>query len=189
MLEKIISLDKELLIYLNNLGNPTFDGFWLFITKQINWIPLFLLVFYLIFKKINWKQLLLLVLFLAVLIAFVDQITNLFKFTFERKRPCSDLSINDSLRILIERSSFSFFSGHASNSMATAVFIFCVMKPFYKYSYLVFIFPLIFAYSRIYLALHFPTDILSGYLFGAISGFTFFKIYSYFKNKPSFQVN
>jgi undecaprenyl-diphosphatase len=184
MLEKIISLDKELLIYLNNLGNPTFDGFWLFITKQINWIPLFLLVFYLIFRKINWKQLLLLILSIAVMITFVDQMTNLAKFSFERLRPCSDLSINDSLRILIERSSFSFFSGHASNSMANAVFIFCVMKP----SYLVFIFPLIFAYSRIYLALHFPTDILAGYLFGAISGFTFFKIYSYFKNKPSFQV-
>ena len=51
MLEKIIALDKELFVFLNGLGSPAFDGLWLFITKQTNWTPIFLLVFYLIYKK------------------------------------------------------------------------------------------------------------------------------------------
>lgn len=188
MIEKLIDLDKQLLIFLNNLGAPAYDGFWLFITKQFNWLPLFILVFYLIFKKINWKQLLLLIVTLAVLITFVDQMTNLVKHTVERLRPCNDETVNQLIRIVQERSSFSFFSGHASNSMANAVMIFLVLKPCYRYSFLVFIFPLVFAFSRIYLGLHFPADILVGYLFGGISGFLFFKIFSKFKEKTIFNV-
>ena len=41
MLEKLLSLDTELFVYLNSLGSPAYDGLWLFITKQSNWIPLF----------------------------------------------------------------------------------------------------------------------------------------------------
>ena len=52
MLEKIIAIDKDLLVFLNGLGSESFDGFWLIITKQVYWIPYFLLVFYLLAKKI-----------------------------------------------------------------------------------------------------------------------------------------
>ena len=48
MLDKILALDKELLIFLNGLGSSTFDPFWLFITKQSNWTPFFLVLLYLI---------------------------------------------------------------------------------------------------------------------------------------------
>jgi undecaprenyl-diphosphatase len=75
-------------------------------------------------------------------------------------------------------SSFSFFSGHATNSMASTVFGYMILKRYYKHAYLLFLFPLIFAYSRIYLGLHFPTDILTGYTFGAISGFIGYKLYA-----------
>ena len=55
MLEKIINLDKVVFVYLNGLGSETFDGLWLLITKQINWTPLFLLVFYFLQKK-KWLE-------------------------------------------------------------------------------------------------------------------------------------
>jgi undecaprenyl-diphosphatase len=68
--------------------------------------------------------------------------------------------------------------------MATTVFTFMILKKYYKHVYLLFLFPLIFAYSRIYLGLHFPTDILTGYAFGATFGFICYKIYQkyIFKN-------
>jgi undecaprenyl-diphosphatase len=182
-LEELIHLDKELFVFLNNLGSEPFDAFWLIITKQLNWTPFFIAVFYLLQRKIGWKNLGIILLFIAVLITFTDQITNLFKNHFQRLRPCSDETLAGLIRVVKDSDTFSFFSGHASNSMATTTFIFLIIRKFYKHTYLLFLFPLIFAYSRIYLGLHFPGDILTGYVFGAISGFGFYKIYNHFSNK------
>lgn len=182
MLEKIINLDKELLVFLNGLGSPTYDGFWLIITRQIYWTPIFLLVFYLMYKKIGLKNLLISIIFIAVLILICDQTANLFKNSFKRLRPCNDLEINTIIRIVKSSKTFSYFSGHATNSMATAMFVFLIIRKHYKYTFLLFLFPLIFAYSRIYLGLHFPLDIISGYVFGAIIGFIFYKLYQLYLN-------
>ena len=179
MLEKIIALDKELLIFLNGLGSPAYDNFWLIITKQINWTPFFLLIFYLLYKKVGWKNFLIALVFIALLILLCDQSANFFKDTVQRLRPCNDTEINSFIRIVERRDSFSFFSGHAANSMATTVFVFLLLRKFYKYTYLLFLFPLIFAYSRIYLGLHFPLDVLTGYVFGATFGFLFYKAFKY----------
>lgn len=177
MLDKILSLDQKLFIYLNGLGSETYDGLWLLITKQVNWIPLFLLLFYIIFKKLGTKQSLYLLLFVAVLILFTDQITNLFKNGFQRLRPCNNPEIKSFIRIVQSRTSFSFFSGHAANTMAVATFLYLIFKKDLKYFWLLFLWPLIFAYSRIYLGLHYPIDIICGYLFGATLGFLMFKFY------------
>ena len=180
MFEKIIDLDKEVLVYLNNLGSETYDGLWLIITKQIYWTPFFLFIFYLLQKKIGWKKFGYYILFTAVLLLICDQTVNLFKYGFERLRPVNDTEINGLLRIVKTSKSFSFFSGHATNSMASTVFMVMVLRKYYKHAYLVFLFPLIFAYSRIYLGLHFPTDILTGYVFGATMGFVCYKLYQKF---------
>ena len=183
MLEKILSLDEKLFIYLNGLGSETFDGLWLIITRQTSWIPLFLLLLYLIFKKLGTKQTLYLLLFVAILLLFTDQITNLFKNGFQRLRPCNNPEINSFIRIVQSRKSFSFFSGHAANTMAVATFLYLIFKKDFKYFGLLFLWPLIFAYSRIYLGLHYPLDIMCGYLCGATLGFLMFKLYQLFHRR------
>lgn len=189
-MEQLINLDKELFVFLNSLGSESFDSFWKIITKQLHWSPFFLGIFYLLQKKVGWKNFGIIILFLAVLITFTDQVTNLFKYSFQRLRPCNDLDVNQIARIVESRKSFSFFSGHAANSMASTTFIFLIIKRFYNYSLLLFLFPLIFAYSRIYLGLHFPLDILSGYAFGMLSGLFFFKLYEGFMRKyPKFSID
>lgn len=182
-MEQLIQLDKELFIFLNGLGSEPFDAFWLIITKQLYWTPFFIAVFYLLQRKIGWKNLGIILLFIAVLITFTDQITNLFKNHFQRIRPCYNEEISGIIRVVKSSKTYSFFSGHAANSMASTMFIFLLIRKYYKYTYLLFIFPLIFAYSRIYLGLHFPSDILTGYLFGGSFGFGFYKIYNHFSNK------
>jgi len=177
MLEKILSLDTELFVYLNGLGSETFDGFWLMITKQYNWIPLFLLLLYLIYKKLGAKQSMYLLLFVAILLVLTDQTANLFKNGFQRLRPCNNPEINSFIRIVQSRNSFSFFSGHATSSMGVATFLYLIFKKDFKYFWLLFLWPLIFAYSRIYLGLHYPLDIISGYFCGAILAFLMFKFY------------
>lgn len=183
MLEKIIALDKQLFVFLNGLGSPTFDGLWLIITKQAYWAPFFLLVFYLLIKKIGWKNFFIAVVFIALLILLCDQSANLFKNYFQRLRPCNDPQIKDIIRVVKSSNSFSFYSGHATNSMATTVFIFLIIRKYYKYAILLFLFPLIFAFSRIYLGLHFPIDILTGYAFGALYGTLFYKVYQKYFTK------
>ena len=185
-MEHLINLDKELFLFLNGLGSEPFDGFWKIITKQIYWTPLFLAVFYLLQQKLGWKKLGVIILFLAVLITFTDQITNLFKNTFERLRPCNNPEFDGIMRKVITRNSFSYFSGHAANSMASTTFVFLIIRKYYKYTYLLFLFPLIFAYSRIYLGLHYPGDILTGYLAGSIFGFGCYKLYLFLGKRYNF---
>lgn len=184
MLEKIQQLDTSLLIYLNGLGSEAYDPFWLIITSQLNWTPLFLLMFYLIYKKIGGKQTFYVLLFIAVLLAFTDQTTNLCKYTFQRLRPCNNPDINTIIRVVQVRKSYSFFSGHAANTMAVATFLYLVLKRYFKYLGFLFLWPLIFAYSRIYLGLHYPGDILTGYFFGAIFGSLLYLVYR--KLKPRY---
>lgn len=189
MLEKILALDTQLFIYLNGLGSEAYDGFWLIITKQVNWIPLFLFLFYLIYKKLGIKQTGYLLLFVAFLVLATDQITNLFKYTFQRPRPCNNPEINTFIRVVQSRTSFSFFSGHAANTMSVATFLYLIFKKQFKYFGLLFLWPLIFAYSRIYLGLHYPLDILSGYLCGLITGFAMYKVYQWASKKGGFKIS
>jgi undecaprenyl-diphosphatase len=79
MLDKILSLDTELLIYLNGLGSERYDGFWLIITQQLYWTPFFLFLLFFVYKKLGAKQTLYFILAIAVLLTFTDQITNMFK--------------------------------------------------------------------------------------------------------------
>jgi undecaprenyl-diphosphatase len=177
MLEKIISIDKELFVFLNGLGSETFDPLWLFITKQSSWIPLFIFLLYLVYKKLGTKQTLIVIIFVAVLLTVNNTITELFKSTFQRLRPCNDPEIKDIIRSVKTSSTFSFFSGHSSNTMAVFVFLYSIFKKKYKYFWVLILWPLVFAYSRIYLGLHFPTDILAGYTCGIITGCITFIIY------------
>lgn len=179
MLDKLVSLDVQLFVYLNGLGSESYDGFWLFITKQINWLPLFLFLLYVIFKKLGTKQTLYVLLSIAILILITDQFTNLVKYGVHRLRPCNNPDIYSIIRIVKSSKSFSFFSGHAANSMAVATFLYLLIKPYFKYTFLLFLWPLIFAYSRIYLGLHYPLDILSGYLFGILTGLFVFRVYQF----------
>lgn len=183
MLEKLLEIDRDVFVWLNALGSEQFDGFWLFITKQFNWIPVFAIIMYLTFKKLGWRHAILVIVIIALLITITDQTTNLFKNGFQRLRPGNNPEINEFIRAVQKRNSFSFISGHASNSMACAYFLFRVLKPYLKYMGFIFLWPVIFAYSRIYLGLHYPGDILMGYLWGILTATLMLMLYRYLRDK------
>jgi undecaprenyl-diphosphatase len=183
MLDYLIHLDKKLFIFLNNLGSKPFDEIWLLLTNQLNWLPFFLILLFILYKKLGTKKLGIVILILAALITFTNEITDVIKFSVQRIRPCNDDALVGLIRVVKDSDTFSYFSGHAANSTAAMMFVFLILRKYYKYSYLLFLYPLIFAYSRIYLGLHFPLDIISGYVFGGCTGFLFYFLFEKISNK------
>ena len=176
LLENIIQKDKELLIFLNAFGNESWDFFWLTITNQFSWLPLYAIFFYLIFRSYGWKKAIALLIFTALLITFSDQFVNFIKNFFQRIRPNNDPSINQIIRIIKNSGGYSYVSGHATTSVAVSLFVYLTLKEQAKYINLIFFWPLLFGYSRIYVGVHFPIDVLSGFLLGAIIGWIFYKL-------------
>ena len=179
----IIQLDKEVLIFLNNLGSEPWDGLWLAITNQLNWAPLFVFIIYLTIRSFGWKRGGFMVLFMILLVAFSDQFTNLIKNSTERLRPINDPEIKDMLRTLIQPQSYSFMSGHATTSTFFSVFVVLLLKEKYKYIYLLLFFPLIFSYSRLYLGVHFPIDVSVGIIVGILFANLYFFLFKKLDNK------
>lgn len=136
-MEKIIALDKQLFVFLNNLGSTPYDNFWLIITKQLHWTPFFFLLTYFVYKKIGGKRLAILLLTIAVMLVFTDQVTNLVKDSVQRLRPCNDIEIKHLIRIIKSSDTYSYFSGHASNSTASMTILFLILRRYYNYSYFI----------------------------------------------------
>ncbi|CAL2107158.1 undecaprenyl-diphosphatase [Tenacibaculum sp. 190524A02b] len=178
MLENVLQKDRELLIALNNLGSESFDYFWLTITNQFTWIPLFATVLFFVFKKLGLKKGIFTLLFIVVLVAFSDQLTNFMKNTTERLRPCNTEELRGYLRqFSYKPGGYSFWSGHASLSTTFSVFIILIFYRSSKYILLLTVFPILFGYSRIYLGVHYPSDVLTGYISGILIGFIFYFSY------------
>lgn len=182
MIEQILQYDTELFIFLNSLGTKTWDPFWMAYTTKFNWIPFYAILLYLIYKQIGLKPMIVTIVVAALMILFTDQVTNLFKRGFHRLRPCHLAEMIDGMRLVRSGcgGKYGFFSGHASNSMAAAVFIGFMLKNRFKFIlYILLIWAFLMAYSRVYIGVHYPLDIVLGMTFGALSGFAFYKLNLY----------
>jgi len=185
MIDTLLEYDKELFLYLNNLGTPTWDLFWLVVTDKLTFVPLYAILLYLLYKKYGLKSLFVFIIVVALMITFTDQITNVFKRGFERPRPCRAEGVMEFTRFVAKRCGlYGFFSGHASNSMAAAIFAGLLLKPYYKkLIYILVFWSFTVAYSRIYVGVHYPLDIVCGLIFGMLAGFIFFKLANYLIKK------
>ena len=110
------------------------------------------------------------------MVTFSDQFVNFIKDYFGRLRPNNDPTVNEVIRILKRPKSFSFVSGHSTTSFAVSIFMILTLRNYYKYPLLLLIWPILFAYSRIYIGVHYPIDIFIGMLLGVLEGYIFYKI-------------
>ncbi|MAZ28613.1 MAG: phosphatase PAP2 family protein [Cytophagaceae bacterium] len=177
-MEVINQLDHDLFLWLNNWGNESWDGFWLIVTSKWSSIPIYAILLFLIYKKYGVKGTLITLVAVALLITCTDQLANLFKHGFERRRPCGQEGIKELARFIAPRCGrYGFFSAHAASSMALAIFVGNMLRDRYKWIVVVLIFwAVLIGYSRIYLGVHYPGDVLVGFIVGGILGYIFRKL-------------
>ncbi len=174
MIETLKAWDKELFIFLNQLGSENYDAFWIVVTRIESWIFLFILFGILIFKYYPRKKALLVSVFTLLTLAITFGIKFLTKLTVERLRPSHTPELSDAIRVLQFPVDFSFFSGHASVSMAIATFIVICLRKSTRWIYLIYIWPFLFSMSRIYVGVHFPSDIIAGWVIGAVIAYSMY---------------
>lgn len=186
MFESIRQADEQLFLFLNKLGSESQDGFWLIVTNKWSAIPIYALLAYLIYKSFKIKGLIYFLILAALMILVTDQTSNLFKYSVERLRPCHSPWLDGLYRMVADRcgGQYGFFSAHAANTAALAVLVGKSLAKSYKFAFpLMLIWTLLVAYSRIYVGVHFPGDVLFGMFIGGFYGFLFLNTWNYIRRK------
>lgn len=184
-LEKIIEFDKQLLLMLNGSESLYWDGVMSVYTTTVVWIPFALALVYLLIKNNNIMNFVVLLLMIALVITLTDGITStICKPLFARSRPTHDPDIMYMVDVVnnYRAYKYGFMSSHAANSFGVAVFVMLLVRH-RLLSVSVTVWALINCYSRIYLGVHYPGDILCGALVGILCGALVYRLYSFISDK------
>ncbi len=176
----LTNIDTELFLFLNGLHATWLDPVMTFISGKITWLPFYLILLYLVIKNYK-KQSILIIIGIILLIVCSDQISSsIFKPIFERPRPCHNEAIKDMVYLPNGHcgGAYGFISSHACNTFALAVFITNILKTHYsKIGYVMYVWAGLVAYSRIYMGVHYPGDVIVGAIVGMLVGLVIWKLY------------
>ena len=180
MLESIKSLDTQLTLLLNGSDSLFVDNLAFYATKTTTWIPLGLLLFYVLVRTKNWKNLILVILCIALAITLADQMASgIFKPLVGRLRPSHNPELEGIIDLVngYKGGRFGFFSSHAANTSAVAVFVSLLFRN-KLFTVLICSWALLNCWTRLYLGVHYVGDITVGLLWGTFVGWFVYKIYN-----------
>ncbi len=186
-IQQLIDFDKELLLFLNGNHSLFWDGFMWVVTKTVTWIPAILMLLYVIVKSNKLNQVFLILLMIALTVVLADRISSgFFKPFFARFRPAQDPDIMYLVHIVngYRGGLYGFVSSHAANTFAVAMFVSLLIKD-WRFTVMMFLWAMIPSYSRIYLGVHYPGDILCGALLGCVVALLVYSLYSFITRKLS----
>ncbi|MDA7803670.1 phosphatase PAP2 family protein [Crocinitomix sp.] len=178
MLEKIESFDRSLFLWLNSFHADWLDPIMWYLSTVGLMIPVFAFVLYYAYQKKGWRFSLMILFGIGLCILLSDRISvEFFKEIFQRYRPTHNHDIGDLVHTVLKPNGeeyrgglFSFVSSHATNSASLAIFVFLHLKSYSKYWYFIFLWMAVVAYTRIYLGVHYPADLVGGGILGFIIG-------------------
>jgi undecaprenyl-diphosphatase len=183
MLKALLELDKQLFILLNHGSGPFMDPVMIFLSGPIPWILFTLAVVFLVNKCQPWSgtciPLFITIGSLILAVVLSEQISvRLFKNLFERLRPCHEPDLLGEVRLVAEScgGKYGFVSTHASNAFCLAILSSLILRRRW-FTISVFIWAALISYSRVYLGVHYPGDVIGGMVLGLIIGFLTYSLY------------
>jgi undecaprenyl-diphosphatase len=177
-MSSILDWDRDLLLWLNSFHTDWLDSMMYWITRTFVWTPLYMFLIVLVIQKYK-KESWIILLGAALVVIFCDQTTSTFmKPFFARLRPSQEPSLQGIIHLVngYTGGKYGFASGHAANTFGTALFVWLTLRSYYKWIALIFIWAMLMTYTRIYLGVHYPTDILVGGAIGLFYGWLSFKL-------------
>lgn len=181
MIDQLEHLDQQLFLFLNSLNSTFFDPVMYALSGKLIWIPLYIGILLLMARTINDRQkFYLLLLFIVLSVLITDQGTNLVKNLVRRPRPCHEPLLEGFVHIVNGKCGgmFGFFSAHAANAFNVALISLLIIRR-RGYTVTIIIWAIVVGYTRIYLGVHYPGDVLIGSIYGAIVGWGVIELYNF----------
>lgn len=179
MIESLELFDRWLLLAINAFHTPLMDTFMWYISKTWPTIAVVLAVAFAFYKKYSPKKMMEFLVGCAIVFACTDLSSNLIKHGVKRYRPTHNLEIKTQVHVINDYhgGQYGFVSGHAANTFGAITFIYlCIHWLQRKYKIWLFLLPVVVCYSRMYLGVHYPSDILCGTLIGIFFGMLVYRI-------------
>ncbi len=185
MLEQILEYEREMFFMLNGSDSPYLDRFmWLFSGKAV-WLPLALFIIIVLIYKKNWRESILILLAIALVVTLCDQFaSSVCKPMFTRFRPTHHPEFMDQVDTVFgyRGGRYGFISSHAANAFGFAMFMALLMK-YRVFTWAIFIWAALTAYTRIYLGVHFISDIVPGIIAGLFFGSLVYLLYVFVRKR------
>ena len=171
MVESLIPIERELFLLLNSPHTPFLDAFFYCISQAQVWIVFGLVLIALLSYRQKVGEVVCLLVMLGLLILITDQISSgIFKPFFQRLRPTHHPATEDVVKTVLDYKGgmYGFISSHAANFMAAGIFLSLVVRNRW-FTFAIIFLMLTVSYSRIYLGVHFVTDVLGGLLLSVVT--------------------
>ena len=181
MLEFITNIDTRLTLFLNGSDSEMLDAIAVTATKTSTWIPLGILLLYVLMRMKDWKNALLVILCVGIAITLADQMASgIFKPLVARLRPSHNPELQGVIDLVgdYRGGRYGFFSSHAANTCAVAVFLSLLFRK-RVFTVAICSWAMVNSWTRLYLGVHYVGDIMVGVIWGAFVGWMVFRLYRF----------